>query len=407
MLSNKKILLVIAGGIAAYKSLELIRLLKKSGATVQCLMTKSAEQFVTPLSVSALSQNKVYNDLWSLNDESEMGHIRLSRESDLVVIAPASANFIAKIVHGFANDLASATLLASKTPIMIAPAMNPAMWDHTATQENISKLKARGIKIIGPDNGEMACGEIGSGRMCEPDCIFDAIKTYFTNGPLKNKKVIVTAGPTHEPIDPVRFIGNRSSGLQGYAIAEALSHAGAYVTLISGPVNLDPPKGLKIVRVNTAREMYEAAVNSLPADIAICTAAVGDWRPKIENKNKIKKSSDKKKGLSLDLVENPDILSALSIHKTRPEIVVGFAAETNDLEKNALEKIKKKKCDFLLANLVGPDSDNQERAFGASENQIYLVKQDQTIEQWPRMSKKDIAAHLTALLIESIGRKKK
>ena len=293
MLENKKILLIISGGIAAYKSLELIRLIRKSGGDVKVVLTKGGSQFVTPLSVASLSENKVYTDLWSLTDETEMGHIRLSRENDLIVIAPASADLMAKMAHGLANDLASTTLLASDKPILIAPAMNPMMWSHPATQDNISTLKERGVSMIGPDQGSMACGETGTGRMSEPEVIFDSIKDFFFDQPLKGRKAIVTAGPTYEPLDPVRFLGNRSSGKQGYAIASALSRAGADVTLISGPTHLASPEGVNTLRIETAQDMLKSAIETLPADICICAAAVSDWTAAEPQGQKIKKTKDK------------------------------------------------------------------------------------------------------------------
>lgn len=399
MLKDKTILLIISGGIAAYKSLELIRLLKKDGASVRCILTAAGEKFVTPLSVSALSQNKVYNDLWSLTDEAEMGHIRLSRESDLVVVAPASADILAKMVHGLAGDLATTALLATNKPVMVAPAMNPEMWSNPATQHNISTLTQRGVFVISPESGEMACGETGIGRMSEAAAIHQTIHSFFLSRSLKRRKVIVTAGPTLEPIDPVRFLGNRSSGRQGYAIAEALRDLGADVTLISGEVSLPSPTGIKTIRITTALEMLSACETTLPADIAIFSAAVSDWRPKAIHSSKIKKSGSSAPP-DIHLVENPDILATISNHKKRPALVIGFAAETQDLQENAARKLKTKNCDWIIGNLVGADENGHEKTFGSSKNQIYLLTKDKT-EEWPRMSKKEIAVRLALRIAES------
>ncbi len=398
MLENKRILLIISGGIAAYKTLDLIRLIRKNNGSVTCVLTKGGEQFVTPLSVASLSENKVYNDLWSLTDETEMGHIRLSRENDLIVIAPASADIMAKMTHGIANDLASTTLLAANKPILIAPAMNHAMWNNPATQANIHTLKERGILTIGPTEGDMACGETGMGRMSEPEDILNAIKDFFFERPLKGKRAIVTAGPTFEPIDPVRFIGNRSSGKQGYAIAQALSNAGAEVTLIAGPNNLSTPSGIDCISVETAEDMLRATTESLPVDICICSAAVSDWTAKTPQTNKIKKANDKAPP-SLELKETTDILKTLSNHpKKRPGLVIGFAAETQDVEKNAQTKLKTKGCDWILANHVGKDELGHERAFGSDENQIYFLSNRET-ETWERASKQRIATRLVDKIV--------
>ncbi len=375
MLNGKRILLIISGGIAAYKSLELIRLFKKSGASVRCVLTNGGAHFVTPLSVAALSEEEVYTDLWSLKDETEMGHIRLSREADLVLVAPASANLISQMAYGLAEDLASTTLLATNQPVMVCPAMNPMMWQHAATQDNIATLKKRGIKIFEPATGDMACGENGVGRMQEPEDILQHVIEHFQNNkPLAGLKAIVTSGPTHEPIDPVRFIGNRSSGKQGHALASALEQAGASVTLITGPVNIPNPKGLKTIAVETADQMLKAAEENLPADIAICAAAVSDWRVKNFQDNKIKKGKDKKPP-TLEMVENPDILKAISTHKTkRPSLVIGFAAETENLIENAKSKLETKKCDWIIANNVGEND-----IFGSDQNKpILLTKDNQT-----------------------------
>ncbi len=393
MLNDKKILLIISGGIAAYKSLELIRLIKKNQGNVRCILTKGGEQFITPLSVASLSEEKVYTDLWSLTDETEMGHIRLSRECDLIVVAPASADILAKMSHGLANDLASTTLLASDKPIMVCPAMNPEMWNNPATQDNLSLLKSRGIHVIEPSTGEMACGETGTGRMPEAKDLLNAITDFFFEKPLKGKNALVTSGPTYEPLDPVRFLGNRSSGKQGYAIAEALRNAGANVTLISGPTNLSAPTGIEVVRVETGKEMLNACETALPMDIAICAAAVSDWTPKAPSNHKIKKR-DNKATPELSLEQNPDILKTLSNHqKQRPNLVIGFAAETNNLIENAKEKRIKKGCDWIVANEVGANEKGQEKTFGSDENQIYLLTSQET-EQWERCSKKQVAIRL-------------
>jgi phosphopantothenoylcysteine decarboxylase/phosphopantothenate--cysteine ligase len=351
-LNNKRILLVITGGIAAYKSLELIRLITKSGGQVRCILTKGGSQFVTPLSVASLSNHKCYMDLWDLTDESEMGHIRLSRDADLVVIAPASADFMAKMAHGMANDLASTCVLATNKHVMIAPAMNPAMWDNMATQNNLQTLTNRGIHVIAPNDGDMACGEIGTGRMVEANDIFAAIHDFFyKDKPLAGKTAIITSGPTHEPIDPVRYIGNRSSGKQGLAIACALRDAGADVTYITGPTALPNPTGVTIKHIETARQMADAVETALPATIAICAAAVADYG--VEKFDHKQKKSDGV--LEITFTENPDILRALANHKNRPDIVIGFAAETDDVTANARTKLTRKGCDAIIANHVADD----------------------------------------------------
>ncbi|CAG0907152.1 unnamed protein product, partial [Cyprideis torosa] len=366
----------------------------KSGASVKCILTNGGSHFVTPLSVAALSEEEVYTDLWSLKDETEMGHIRLSREADLIVIAPASANLIAQMAHGLAEDLASTTLLASNRPILICPAMNPMMWQHAATQENLKTLRTRNIQIIGPADGDMACGETGTGRMSEPEDIMPAVTNHFqTNKPLAGRRAIVTSGPTHEPIDPVRFIGNRSSGKQGQALASALENAGASVTLITGPVNLEAPKGMKIIRVQTAEKMLQACQSALPADIAICAAAVSDWRVKDASEQKIKKTADKKPP-SLELVENPDILKTISNDKNnRPALVIGFAAETENLIDNARKKLKTKNCDWIIANNV-VESDS----FGNNKNQVVVIK-NKSQKELPIADKTTIARDIVEEII--------
>jgi phosphopantothenoylcysteine decarboxylase / phosphopantothenate---cysteine ligase len=390
-LENKTILLIITGSIAAYKAPELIRLLVKDGARVIPVLTKGGAQFVTPLTLQTLAEEKSYSELFSLTDEAEMGHIKLSRISDLVVIAPASADFMAKMAHGLADDLASTLLLANTKPVLCAPAMNPQMWAAAATQDNFKTLQKRGIQFIGPVAGDVACHEDGVGRMAEPADIFSAIKMQFTNnGALKGKRVIITAGPTVEAIDPVRFISNHSSGKQGFAIADALARAGADVTLIHGPTATALPRGIqKTVSIQSADDMHKAVEAALPADIAICAAAVADWR--------VKQSAQKiKKGVTLpilELEENTDILAALSAHKKRPALVIGFAAETENLEEQASAKLARKKCDWLLANDVSQD------IFGSDTNQIMFLSSGQKPEQWAKLSKTDVAEKLTQKII--------
>ena len=391
-LSAARILLVIGGGVAAFKSLELIRRLRERGASVQTVLTPAAERFVTPLSAAALSGAPVRQDLFSLLDEAEMGHIELSRSADLIVVAPATADFLAKMANGVADDLASTTLLATDKRALVAPAMNVRMWTHAATQRNVARLKADGIAFVGPEDGEMACGEYGPGRMSEPAAIVAAIADLLRDakapGPLSGRHVIVTAGPTHEPIDPVRFIGNRSSGLQGYAIARAARRAGARVTLVSGPVSLAAPEGTQVERVETAREMLAAVQAALPADVFIGAAAVADWRVEREGEQKLKKTGAGPPLLAL--VENPDILAAVAnSDKMRPALVVGFAAETQHVIQYAHEKLSRKNCDLIVANDVGPDA----RLFGAPDNQVHIVSRDNVIS-WPNMTKDRVAEAL-------------
>lgn len=402
-LVGKRILLIISGGIAAYKALELIRLIRSAGADVRCILTEGGAKFVTPLSVSALSGEKVYSDLWSLTDEAEMGHIRLSREADLIVVAPASADLIAKMSNGMANDLASTVLLASDKPVLIAPAMNPQMWNHPATQTNVATLRGRGVRQVGPNAGDMACGESGWGRMSEPGEIMDAIARCFASKPLSGFHALVTSGPTFEAIDPVRFIGNRSSGKQGHAIAGALFEAGAHVTLVSGPVALPNPPGIKTVHVESATEMMEACKRSLPADIAVFAAAVCDWRPVSAKKGKIKK--DKTKAApEISLTENPDILRTVANLKggRRPCLVIGFAAETENLENHAKAKLKSKGCDWILGNSVGPDESGREKAFGAETNQVYLFTRTGVSELWEKAGKDMIARRLAERIVQEL-----
>jgi len=401
MLKDKNILLIVSGGIAAYKVLDLVRLIRKNEGNVKCILTKGGEQFVTPLSLASLSQNKVYGDLWSLTDEAEMGHIRLSRENDLIVVAPASADIIAKMVHGMANDLATTTLLASDKPVMIAPAMNPQMWVHPATQDNVKTLESRGVIVCGPESGEMACGEEGLGRMSEPDQIFSAITDFFFEKPLKGLSALVTSGPTYEPLDPVRFLGNRSSGKQGHAIAEALRDAGADVTLVSGPTALPNPTGINVIPVESAQEMADACFSRLPVEICVCAAAVCDWTPATMQNQKIKKESADDH-MSISCVQTPDILHSIATHEDhRPSLVIGFAAETQNVERFAREKLARKGCDWIIANRVGKDETGAEKTFGCEENQIYLLTQDK-IEEWDRAHKDIIACKIVNRIIETM-----
>jgi len=388
---GKCVLLIIGGGIAAYKSLELIRRLKERGVTVRAILTKAGAEFVTPLSVASLSGEKVYDDLFSLTDEAEMGHIQLSRSADLVVVAPATADLMAKVANGLANDLASTALLATDKRVLMAPAMNVRMWNHPATQRNLATLKADGTIFVGPGDGEMACGEFGPGRMAEPLEIVAAIDNALAMpGPLAGMKALVTAGPTQEPLDPVRYIANRSSGKQGYAIADALAHAGAETILVSGPVSIAPPSRVKLIRVETAREMLAACESVLPVDVAVCAAAVADWRPEIFANGKIKKSADAPPP-SVALAANPDILATLSKGARRPQLVIGFAAETDDVIRHAQEKRARKGCDWIVANDVSPGTG----IMGGEKNTVHLITSIST-ENWPEMDKKDVGKRLTA-----------
>ena len=382
MLNGKRILLIIGGGIAAYKSLELIRLLRKAGAAVTPVMTKAAAEFVTPLSVSALAGEKVYTDLFDLTDEAEMGHIQLSRVADLLVVAPATADLMAKMAQGRADDLASTLLLATDTPVMVAPAMNVRMWTHPATQRNIATLQKDGLRLVGPDEGEMACGEYGPGRMAEPETIHAAIRAALADGPLMGKHVIVTSGPTHEPIDPVRYIANRSSGAQGTAIAAALRDLGARVTFVTGPATVPAPDGVQVVRIETARQMLDAVEAALPADAAVMAAAVADWRVANESGNKIKKVAGASAPV-LQFAENPDILKTVAQSMDRrPRLVVGFAAETDDVLAHAQAKRARKGCDWIVANDVSPGTG----IMGGTENAVTLITASGA-EPWPRLPK--------------------
>lgn len=398
MLQGKRILLIIGGGISAYKSLELIRLIKREGGSVTPVLTRAAEQFVTPLSAAALAGHKVYTHLFDLTDEAEMGHIELSRSADLVVVAPATADLMAKMASGQANDLASTLLLATDTPVLVAPAMNVRMWLHPANQRNIATLEADGIHRIGPNEGDMACGEFGPGRMTEPVEIHAEIMALLANGPLGGRHIIVTSGPTHEPIDPVRYLANRSSGQQGSAIASALAGLGAQVTFVTGPARTAPPLGVKVVKVETASEMLDAVTSALPADAAVFAAAVADWRVAEVAAGKIKKA--KAKGPpALALMENPDILATVSqMTKGRPELVVGFAAETDDVVAHAAQKRKRKGCDWIVANDVSPETG----IMGGSENAVTVIDADGP-ETWPRASKNDVARKLALRIAAALG----
>ena len=390
MLHGKRILLIVSGGIAAYKSLDLIRRLRERGAAVRCVLTEAATQFVTPLSVSALSEDRVYGDLFSLTDEHEMGHIQLSRDADLVVVAPATANILAKMAHGIGDDLATTVLLAIDKDTIAVPAMNVRMWEHEATRANVATLRARGIRFAGPTEGPMACGEFGEGRMIEPLEIVAAVERYFaSSAPLAGRRAVVTSGPTHEAIDPVRYIANRSSGKQGHAIAAALAGLGAETTLVTGPtVEADPP-GVTVIRIESARDMLEACLKALPADVAVCAAAVADWRPAAAPGSKIKKEAGAPPP-GIELVENPDILKSLSgAGNRRPALVVGFAAETEDVVANATAKRTRKGCDWIVANDVSPATGT----FGGDSNTVHLVTADGA-EDWPAMKKTDVAARL-------------
>lgn len=397
MLANKRILLIIGGGIAAYKSLELIRRLQDQGAEVVPVLTKAGEEFVTPLSVSALAGQAVHRDLFDLTAEAEMGHIQLSRSADLLVVAPATADLMGKMANGLASDLATTLLMATDTPVMIAPAMNVRMWDHPATQRNLSQLVADGVTAVGPNEGDMACGEYGPGRMAEPMEIVGAISDALSDGPLKGRRILVTSGPTHEPIDPVRYIANRSSGSQGTAIANALRALGADVIFVTGPAEAARPDGVKITEVETAREMHDAVMDALPVDAGVFAAAVADWRVASASDSKIKKT---KGGLPvLEFAENPDILAKVSqLVDGRPGLVVGFAAETDDVVENATSKRQRKGCDWIVANDVSPETG----IMGGSENAVVLISEDGA-ESWPRMGKAEVAKALAERIASALG----
>ncbi|MCH4142735.1 bifunctional phosphopantothenoylcysteine decarboxylase/phosphopantothenate--cysteine ligase CoaBC [Acetobacter peroxydans] len=392
----RSVLLVISGSIAAYKAPELIRLLQAEGIRVRCVLTRGGSQFVTPLTLQALTGAVVAQDLFSLTEEQEMGHIALSRWADLVLVCPASANLLARMAGGLAEDLASTLLLATDALVMVAPAMNVRMWEHPATRQNMAVLAARGVEILPPDTGEMACGEFGAGRLPSPAAIRDAVLTFFLRreqetGPLAGLRALVTAGPTHEPLDPVRYLANRSSGRQGYAIAQALAELGADVTLVSGPVTLAAPVGVHLVRCETAQEMQAHVMQALPCDVAVCTAAVADWRPETEASQKIKKTGDMRPP-ALSLVPNPDILAQLcALASGRPGLVIGFAAETETVQAHAQAKRQRKGCDWLVANDVSPHTG----IMGGEHNEVMLITPD-GMETWPRMSKQDVAEKLAA-----------
>lgn len=405
MRSSKHILLIIGGGIAAYKSCELIRLIRKAGMSVRCVLTDGGAQFITPMTLAALSENEVFTTLWDLKNETEMGHIQLSREAELIVVCPATADLMAKMAAGISDSLATTVLLATDTPVIAVPAMNVRMWQHVATQRNVAQLRADGVTVIDPDSGAMACGEFGEGRLPEPDVIFAAIEQQLqshsmglqnvegplsgqpafapdTHRPLYGRHVLVTAGPTHEPIDPVRYIANRSSGRQGFAIAAAAAQAGAQVTLVAGPVQLETPQGVTRINVETAREMQAAVYKALPCDIAIMVAAVADWRAAQTATRKIKKQGDAPE--PLNLAENPDILAGLAQHSQRPDLLIGFAAETNDILDHAKAKLTRKGCDWIIANDVSGD------VMGGSDNAVHIVTADH-VESLPDMPKEDVA----------------
>ncbi len=394
MLANKHILLIIGGGIAAFKSLDLIRRLRERGAKVTPVLTKAGAEFVTPLSVSALAASKLYTDLFNLNDEAEMGHIELSRAADLIVVAPGTADLMAKMAGGLANDLASTLLLATDKRVLVAPSMNVRMWEHAATQRNLATLQGDGILFVGPTEGDMACGEFGPGRMAEPLDIVAAIDAALADGPLKGKHILVTSGPTHEPIDPVRYIANRSSGAQGTAIAAALAALGADVTFVTGPADIAPPAGVRVVAIETAAQMLKAVNAALPADAAVFAAAVADWHVANASDSKIKKDAS---GLpELSFAENPDILATVSqMTNGRPALVVGFAAETNNVIANATAKRLRKGCDWIVANDVSPETG----IMGGRENAVTLIS-DGGADSWPRMGKDAVATRLAARIAQ-------
>lgn len=390
-MQGKRVLLIVSGGIAAVKIPEVVRRIRELGGHVRCVITEGGKQFVTPLSLAALSEDKVYDDLFSLTDENEMGHINLSREADVLMVAPASADIMARMAAGMANDLATTVLLATDKPVICVPAMNVRMWEHAATQANMETLQKRGVTFVGPVNGDMACGEFGMGRMSEPAEIVDALVNFFDadTGPLSGRHAIVTSGPTHEPIDPVRYIANRSSGKQGHAIAAALAAYGCKTTLVTGPTVQPDPAGCDVIRIESARDMLAAVEAALPADIAVCAAAVADWRTAIAPDQKIKKQSGSA-APTLSMVENPDILATISAaSNTRPALVVGFAAETNDVVANATAKRARKGCDWIVANDVSPATGT----FSGDSNTVHFISEAGT-ENWPTLSKSDVARQL-------------
>ena len=394
-MSSKSILLIVGGGIAAYKSLELVRRLSERGLKTRAILTKAGAEFITSLSLSALTGERAYSDLFSLTDEAEMGHIQLSRSADLVVVAPATADLMAKMANGLANDLASTALLATDKKVLMAPAMNVRMWESASVRRNRVVLEKDGVLFVGPNDGEMACGEFGPGRMAEPLEIVDAIeKALGATGPLKGVRALVTAGPTREPVDPVRFLANHSSGKQGYAIAEALARAGADTRLVSGPVSLAAPAGVKLTRVVTAEEMLAACEANLPVDVLVMAAAVADWRPDIAANSKIKKSLDRVVPL-IKLVENPDILATIAHGPKRPGLVIGFAAETDDVLSNALTKRARKGADWIIANDVSGD------VMGGDRNRIHLISET-GVEDWPELTKMEVGERLARRIAEKL-----
>lgn len=400
---EKRILLIVGGGIAAYKACELIRLIRKAGMSVRCVLTEGGAQFITPMTLAALSEQPVHTSLWDLKDEAEMGHIQLSREADLIVVCPATADLIAKMAAGIADSLATTLLLATDKPVLIAPAMNVRMWEHAATARNVEQLRSDGIRVLQPDEGPMACGEFGDGRLPDPERIFEEISKYLyvirdketpsPNHNLTGKHILIAAGPTHEPIDPVRYIANRSSGKQGYAIATALAQAGARVTLVSGPVHLATPAGVTRIDVETAREMEAAVHAALPADAAIMVAAVADWRAEA-NGQKIKKKGNGPPPLTL--TENPDILAGLAHHPQRPPLLIGFAAETEHVLDHARSKLAKKGCDWIVANDVSGD------VMGGETNSVHIVTKD-GVESWDKLPKDAVARKLTEKIVHALS----
>jgi len=399
MLQGKRILLIVSGGIAAYKCPDLVRRLRERGAEVRCVLTRGGAEFVTPLALGAVSGDKVYQDIFSLTDENEMGHINLSRQADALLVAPATANMMSKMVHGAADDLATTVLLATDKPVLIAPAMNVRMWEHAATQANAATLTDRGIVLIGPEEGDMACGEFGMGRMSEPLDIVAALEDFFRGGQrLAGRHALVTSGPTYEAIDPVRYIANRSSGKQGHAIAAALSQLGSETTLVTGPTRQPDPPGVKVVHVESAHQMLSACEAALPADVAVCAAAVADWRVATEAGEKLKKSPGEGPP-PLIMTENPDILHSLSNGgNKRPRLVVGFAAETENVVDNAVAKLARKGCDWIVANDVSPETGT----FAGDVNTVHLVTKD-GVEDWPELSKKAVGVELADRIAEALG----
>jgi phosphopantothenoylcysteine decarboxylase/phosphopantothenate--cysteine ligase len=404
-LSGQRILLIISGGIAAYKSLDLIRRLRERGASVRAIMTSAAQEFITPLSVGALTADHVFLDLFDRLDEHDVGHVRLARECELVIVAPATADLMAKMAHGHANDLASTVLLATDRPILLAPAMNPTMWAHAATQRNREMLSRDGLHFVGPNSGEMAeSGEAGAGRMAEPLEIVAAVEAMVSSSakPLAGKRIVVTSGPTHEPIDPVRYIANRSSGKQGHAVAAALARLGADVRLVSGPVSISDPKDVTTIHVETARQMLDAVEQALPADAGVFVAAVADWRAQGEAGEKIKKEAGKEPP-ALQMIENPDILSTVGHHASRPKLVIGFAAETQKVGEHARAKLAKKGADLIVANDVSHDSGiNARGVMGGDRNRVTIVSADGA-DDWPEMTKDEVADRLAVLIAERLG----